>query len=183
MTSKDKEIQYLYDKIKSFDPFIDWSTLNQRLITLLSIENKFKSDSLCWGSPLKKIQPNDLTFGTFNYQIVFFEYGIRISMTRDMIKKIGILNSIILEGNGSDKPLRLKYLDNDENELDGRKTHDGPYLYLTKLPMNSLLFNEPPASYNVMSIRGSLEPTSLREMGYFKYKNLEETIVNERWYS
>ena len=75
-----------------------------------------------------------------------------------------------MKQNGSDKPLRLSYID-DHN----LQKFEGPYLYITKLPLHSLLFNPPSSDYNVEIRDFNL---NLNESGYYRYKNIEEGIQN-----
>ena len=51
-------------------------------------------------------------------------------------KKIPILRSILLDENGNDKPLTLKYTSQyfENNVLSFQMNEEGPKLYITKLP-------------------------------------------------
>ena len=108
---------------------------------------------------------------------MFIDRGITIVMTNDMIDKIPILRSIIIDGNGSDKPLRLK--GSYDQQIIG-----GPLLYITKLPLDSLLFDIPGKDYDVKrynSANYGIPDATLEK--YFMYDNVEEALVNYKWYS
>lgn len=206
MTSKDTEIQEIYDEIKKFKsphwnlcecekscsscveiiksnmennkykdiPSAD--ELDGLLRRLTSFEYYFISRPFKWEEPfipVKKIRYSDA-----HYHIIFIEYGIHIVMTIDMIKKISILNSILLQKNGSDKPLRLTFYD-----LSLNKVFKGPYLYITRMEPHSLMFNKPPESY-VMNIdrKHGGEDINFKEK-WFKFDNLAECLLYRNWYT
>jgi len=202
MTSTDTEIQELYNKIKNYksiivkkkeciknicicdeinnirrkDPIPLTEELDSFLKIILSIKLNLKSNPYKYDTPFSKFRDyeDDPIWGDLDYQIVFINDGIRLFMTRDMVSKISILNSILLDKNGSDKPIRLKHIDARLGKL-----FNGPYLYITKLPLESLIFNKPPNGYSVRAMRINNEPNLT---SYFKYENVAEAIYNDMWY-
>ena len=206
MTSNDPEIQKIYDQIKYYkspqwgkcvcdkkckhclesykeldDKFNNipptYKELEDLITKLIGINYNFKSRSMKWDTPFNKSHDKLLWADTL-YHIVFIDYGIRIEMNRDILSKIAILDRILLqEDTGSDKPLRLNYL-----SINHSKVFEGPYLYITKLPLHSLIFNKPPADYNI-NIERAAEAGDMKETGYFKHNNLAECLIHDIWYS
>lgn len=161
-----------------------WAELNDYMKRILGINVDWFSNSLKWDRPFERNlnSPKDKermnsSISENHYHIVFIDYGIRIIMNKNIISKIGILNSILLENNGCDKPILLEYLDMAHNEV-----FKGPYLYITKLPMNSLLFNKPPEDYKIELLRADID-SNMQEKGYYKFENIEESLINEQWYT
>jgi hypothetical protein len=177
MTSKYEDIQQIYNKIR------DYRLLNGELPTQLELNtyidhligtNSFYfSRSLCHRKPFSRKQKIPIQ-GYFNNLIVFVERNVTIAMSNDMLGKIPILRSIILEKNGSDKPLRLR------GNYEGNEI-EGALLYLTKLPMDGLYFDKPPGGYDIKKVDRPDEPRLLET--YFVYSNVEEALVNDEWYS
>ena len=217
MTSNDKEIQTLYNKINNFiyNTFNDdeyeaegkvqeelkkpilWDPLVLYLQKILGIEKIWKSNSINYKKPFIESRSSigdkiyysnnikDLTWGENTYFIVFIEYGILISMTINMIKKIPILRSILLDENGNDKPLTLKYTSQyfENNVLSFQMNEEGPKLYITKLPLHSLLFDKPNDDWYIRECKNFHEEDKAPILEkYFKYDNIEEAIVNIDWY-
>ena len=156
-------------------PLID--TLDVYISNLIGIHSCFRSCSYKFKNPFKTMMPSD-PWGYYDYHIVFVKRGILISMSEDMIKKIPILKSILLDNNGYDKGMRLNYICPCSGE-----DIEGPMLYITKLPLGSLIFDKPSSDYDVrrpdpIQAREDVEPLSL----YFIYDNVEEAIVNFQWY-
>ena len=137
MTSKDPEIQKLYDKIAQFKPIRteDCDSKDEkknnscsRLTILEKIDNDLPTSSeleylinktlsikrnfmtkIKWNEPLDRFSiSNTNKWGDQTYQVVFIDYGIRILMDKNFILKIGILEQVLLKKNGVDKPLRLE---------------------------------------------------------------------------
>ena len=207
MTSKYTEIQDIYNKIKCFYSTIkdddekeidlDLSLhyhLTHYMQTLLGVEKTWFSNSINYNKPFEKnyimfederyrrsCQICDLIWGNNTYFIVFIDYGILISMTINMIKKIPILRSILLNENGSDKPMQLYYYNDKSNALI-KKNEKGPILYITKLPLDSLVFDEPSEDWNVRRLADYSAAENPRLASYFKYNNVEEALVNMEWY-
>jgi len=212
MTSNDKEIQTLYNKITNF---IDNTFNNDEdegkvqeqkdkvckrylyvyLQNLLGIDKIWKSNSINYKKPFVEVvikkhdrtytsnNIKDLTWGENTYFIMFIEYGILISMTINMIRKISILRSILLDKNGNDKSLRLKYsiqlYRDDIQEID----MEGPNLYITRLPLHSLLFDKPKDDWYIRECKNFHEENAAPVLEkYFKYDNIEEALVNIDWY-
>ena len=202
MSSKDPEIQELYDHIRNYKPIIvkqcECDTCSDHginhtidnirkeesvpttreldifLKTILSIKSEFKSNPYKYDTPISKFRIHEDNFwGDLDYHIVFINDGIRISMTKDMVSKLAILNSILLEENGCDKPLRLRHL---VSSL--CKIVKGPRLYITRIPLESLIFNKPTENYNVKKRVDNKKLTT-----YFRYSNVAEAIYNDIWYS
>jgi hypothetical protein len=206
MTSKDPEIQEIYNEIKSYESrkwaecrcmekckrCIDTVNLayeKSALPTANELENLikrltgvlygFSSKPMKWDRPFVSITQT-LPYSDYSYHILFIEYGINVVMTRDMLKKIPILNSIILKENGNDKPIRLNYLDTKLNKI-----FKGPYMYITKLDPHSLLFGTPPEDYQMnmnLNRTDTGHPINFKEK-WFKYNNLAEALLNENWYT
>jgi len=202
MTSKDEKIQQMYDEIKIAQNMLlkeeeakknifqinnninDASNNNLSIILYyikrrLSINDIYMTRSLHYKDPFKKLLPRDYSnyswggHGTL-YSIAFIECNIIINMSVDMIKKIPILNTILLENKGLDNPMTIKFKD---YKLD--MILDGPILYITTLPLGSLLFKIPPTEWvteNHMSNISSHFET------YFKYNNVEEAIMNRCYF-
>ena len=56
-------------------------------------------------------------------------------------------------------------------------------LYITKLPLGSLIFDKPPENWNVRQTRDcAATANSLRLKSYFKYNTVEEALINIEWY-
>jgi len=201
MASKDTEIQKLYDKIAQFKPIrteeCDCKDEKKKILSrlkLLDILEKMENDlptlseleyfinktlsikkdfmtKIKWNEPIERFGiSKDYKWGDQTYQVVFIDYGIRILMDKNFILKIGILEQLLLKKNGFDKPLRLTHID-DKNF----QTYEGPYLFITKLPLHCLIFNQPKSDFNV-EIHNSDIRRNLSEIGYFKFKNLEEAV-------
>jgi hypothetical protein len=204
MASKDPEIQSIYDELENHNiiPINDCECSNEFCINcekfletkrneqgvpftkemeaivckLLSIKKNFQTNPLKFDEPVSKFRgtnPEEHFWGDLDYQIIFINEGVRISMTKSFIEKIAILNSILLQGNGADKPIRLKHL----CPYSG-KIYKGPRLYITKLPLESLLFEKIPEDFDVFIYHGQQGQLTT----YFKYKNLAEAIYNSLWY-
>lgn len=201
MTSKDPEIQKLYNKIAQFKPIRiedreckdeekkkncskldilkkmenDLPTLSELEYLInktLSIKRDFMT-KIKWNEPLDRFGiSNTNKWGDQTYQVVFIDYGLRILMDKNFILKIGILEQVLLKKNGVDKPLRLTHIDDKNFQI-----HEGPYLYITKLPLHCLIFNQPKSDFNV-EIHNRDIRRNLSEIGYFKFNNLEEAVLN-----
>ena len=180
MTSKYEDIQNLYDKIKDYrvddDLLPSQLQLDKYIERLMGTQNMFITESICFKRPFCTA-PKGIKMGYVHTIIIFIDRGISIIMTNDMIHKIPILRSIIIDGNGSDKPLRLK--GSYDQQIIG-----GPLLYITKLPLDSLLFDIPGKDYDVKrynSANYGIPDATLEK--YFMYDNVEEALVNYKWYS
>ena len=126
-----------------------------------------------WNEPIDRFGvSNTNKWGDQTYHVVFIDYGLRILMDKNFILKIGILEQVLLKKNGVDKPLRLTHIDDKNFQI-----HEGPYLYITKLPMHSLIFNQPKSDFKV-AIHNRDIRRNLSEIGYFKFNNLEEAVLN-----
>jgi len=176
--------EYIMNDKKKETKLPYWTELNDYMKKLLGINTDWYSNPLKWDRPFEKSLDCDKDKERMNnclsenhYHIVFIDYGIRIIMNKNIISKISILNTILLEKNGCDKPILLEYLDMAHGEV-----FKGPYLYITKLPMSALLFNKPGEDYNIELHRGSIEG-NLKEKGYYKYENIEEALINSQWYT
>lgn len=206
MTSKDPDIQYIYDQIKEFETThpdkcsclkkcghcrenIELSLKKSKLPTiqeleflvrrLTGVEYGFESRPMKWDEPFVPTSASkQLNYSDWIYHILFIDYSFMIFMTRDMIKKIPILKSILLEENGSDKPLRLKYMDVKLN-----KQFKGPTLYITKLEPYSLVFGKPHDDYRMnIDRRSNNEVINFHEK-WFKHDNLGECLMYRNWYA
>ena len=210
MTSKDSEIQQIYDNIKNYkspprnlyvcgseecnkckrcSEVIKMPYENSNLPTvnelenlikkLTGIERNFSSNPMKWDKPFNATPTkSNISYSDYKYHILFIDYGIRLIMTPDMLKKIAILNRIVIEDTGIDKPLRLNYLDTSVN-----KVFKGPYLYITKLEPHSLIFNKPPTEYPI-NINRSHDGVRVNfQEQYFKYNNLAEILLDNNWYT
>ena len=196
MTSKDKQIQLMYDEIENAQQHLpqmeqqvtdggnfvirkkdtNLSTILWYIKKRLSINDIYMSRSLHYKDPFKRILPREYDnycwggHGTL-YSIAFIECSIIINMSIDMIKKIPILNTILLENNGSDKPLTIKFKDYKSNLI-----FDGPILYITKLPLGSLIFKIPP------TLISSHHMITENFATYFRYNSVEEAIMNRCYF-
>ena len=180
MTSKYQDIQYLYNKIKNYkvnELLPTQIQLDKYIEQLLGSQYMFMSESICYKKPFS-ISKKGLVMGYTHNVIIFVNKGITIVMTNDIIEKIPILRSIIIDGNGADKPLRLKGL-YEQQEI------DGPLLYLTKLPLDSLYFDKPNEGYDVKryDTTGYGKPNNSPLEKYFMFDNVEEALINYKWYS
>ena len=180
MTSKYEKIQNLYDKIKDYrvdeDLLPSQHQLDKYIERLIGSQAMFMADGVCYKRPFYTC-PKPFVFGYVHTIIIFIDRGITIVMTNDMIERIPILRSIIIDGNGSDKPLRLK------GSYD-QQIIDGPLLYITKLPLDSLLFDTPGKDYDVKrynSANYGIPDATLEK--YFMFDNVEEALINYKWYS
>lgn len=181
MTSKHEDIQNLYDKIKDYrvddDLLPSQLQLDKYIERLMGTQYMFVSESVCYKRPFHTSQKN-VVMGYLHTIIIFIDRGISIMMTNDMIQRIPILRSIIIDGNGSDKPLRLK------GSFD-QQIIDGPLLYITKLPLDSLYFDTPGEDYDVKRYSSTNNygiPDKPLEK-YYMFDNVEEALVNYKWYS
>ena len=205
MTSKDPDIQYIYDQIKEFETRqldkcncikkcdycnenIELSLKKSKLPTaqeleflirrLTGVEHGFESRPMKWDDPfVVSTKTKPLNYSDWIYHIIFIDYGLIIFMTIDMIKKIPILKSILLENNGYDKPLRLNYKDVKLN-----REFKGPRLYITKLEPYSLVFGEPPNDYQMNIDRRSNEEEINFHEKWFKHNNIAECLMYKNWY-
>ena len=180
MTSKYEDIQNLYDKIKDYrvdeDLLPSQLQLDKYIERLMGTQNMFMGDGVCYKRPFYTCS-KPFVIGYVHTIIMFIDRGITIVMMNDMIDKIPILRSIIIDGNGCDKPLRLK------GSYD-QQIIDGPLLYITKLPLHSLYFDTPGEDYDVKRYNSNnygIPDKSLEK--YFMFDNVEEAIVNYKWYS
>ena len=205
MTSKDPEIQHIYDQIKDYKtthPYkcacvakcnqcLDHTKLiESKLPTACEIEELvkrltgvsygFESRPMKWDEPFvpgNKSKKN-IYYSDSIYHIIFIDYGFVVFMTRDMIKKIPILKSILLDNNGCDKSLRLKYMDVKLN-----KEFKGPTMYITRLEPYSLVFSNPPDDYKMnIDRRSNNEQINFKEK-WFKHDNLGECLMHRNWYA
>ena len=151
--------------------------LNQFIKQLCGIRHEFFSRSYKWDSPFQTILDAKKDYWCDNeYHIVFLGTGILIRMNEFILKRIGILNSILLKQNGSDTAIRLKYYDDKIGQ-----TFQGPHLYITSLPPESLLFDSPTQESQVEITRG-VDNKHLQDIGFFKHKNVGEALYNYLWY-
>jgi hypothetical protein len=206
MTSKDPEIQEIYDQIKEFktthpnkcscqkkcdhcrdsiEASLENSTLptiqELELLTrrLTGVEYGFNSRPMKWDEPfILTPSTKPLNYSDWIYHIIFIEYGIVLFITIDMIRKIPILNSILLKGNGCDSPIRLKYMDVKLN-----KVFKGPHLYITKLEPCSLVFGKPPSDYQMNIDRKSNNEVINFHEKWFKHDNVGESLMVRNWYT
>tara|TARA_Y100000817_G_scaffold277688_1_gene239980 strand:- start:2286 stop:2906 length:621 start_codon:yes stop_codon:yes gene_type:complete len=206
MTSRNGNIQLLYNKIKELEPW-DWSkcdcsndtcencssminSLQQqyklfrkheidkfiKIILGIHEGNTFVCNYLKFDSPFSKItDTSEIVWSSVDYHIVFIDCGIRLIMNEKMISRIGILDSILNKEHGYDKPLRLNYLCCSIPSI-----MEGPLLYITKLPLDSLIFTTPPADYNNRLFRGGYDGSV--PPSYYKYNNVAEAIFNKIYY-
>ena len=183
MTSKYEEIQNIYNIIKEYKTVYEDedNDVNKNLLStkeelislidkLIGINTDFIEKPFKWEEPFK-ISKGPL-WSDNTYHIVFFEYGIRICMTVSMLKKISILDRILIKNNGSDKPIRLNYYSKKHNKI-----FKGPNLFITNLDPHSLLYNKPPDDYNIETRSGN----NIHE-NYFKQKSLAESLYYTIWY-
>ena len=205
MTSKDPEIQDIYDQIKEYkttqpykctcslqrcDHCNDRSkTIKSNLPTAYELEMLikrltgvtygFESRPMKWDEPfVPGNNTKQINYSDSIYHIIFIDYGFVIFMTRDMIKKIPILKSILLDENGNDKPLRLNYMDVKLN-----KEFKGPIMYITKLEPHSLVFGNPPDDYQMnIDRRNGNQVINFKEK-WFKHDNLAECLLYRNWYA
>ena len=179
MTSKDEYIQNMYNKIKNYrvnELLPTQPQMDKYIEHLMGTQHMFMTESLCYKKPFCNAKKGIL-LGYNQTIIIFIDKGISIVMTKDMIEKIPILRSIIIDGNGYDKALRLKGC-YDEEDI------DGPLLYITKLPLDSLIFDTPGEDYDVKRYNSNnygIPDKPLEK--YFMFDNVEEAIVNYKWYS
>lgn len=180
MTSKYEEIQNLYDKIKDYrvdeDLLPSQLQLDKYIECLIGTQNMFISESICFKRPFCTAHKG-IKMGYTHTITIFIDRGITIVMTNDMIERIPILRSIIIDGNGSDKPLRLK------GSYD-QQIIDGPLLYISKLPLDSLYFDRPGEEYDVKrySSTNNYGIADKQLAKYFMYDNVEEALINYKWY-
>ena len=179
MTSKHEEIQNLYDKIKDYrvheDLLPSQVELDKYIEQLVGTQTMFIAESICYKRPFCT-PPKSIIMGYSHTIIMFIDRGISIMMTKDMIQKIPILRSIIIDGNGNDKPLRLK------GSYD-QQIIDGPLLYISKLPLDSLYFDTPGEGYDVKRYNTNNYGIPEKPLEkYFMYDNVEEALINYKWY-
>tara|TARA_B100001173_G_scaffold241930_1_gene211844 strand:- start:67 stop:681 length:615 start_codon:yes stop_codon:yes gene_type:complete len=204
MTSKDPEIQDIYDQIKEYKttkPYkcgcvkkcevcLDHTkSMKSNLPTAYELETLvkrltgitygFESRPMKWDDPfVAGNNSKQINYSDSIYHIIFIDYGFVIFMTRDMIKKIPILKSILLDENGNDKPLRLNYMDVKLN-----KEFKGPTMYITKLEPHSLVFGKPPDDYQMnIDRRNNNQVVNFKEK-WFKHDNLAECLLYRNWYA
>lgn len=204
MTSKDPEIQDIYDQIKAYKTTRPYrciclkkcehcndrsETIKSNLPTayelevlvkrLTGVSYGFESRPMKWDEPfVPSNNTKQINYSDSIYHIIFIDYGFVIFMTRDMIKKIPILKSILLDENGNDKPLRLNYMDVKLN-----KEFKGPYMYITKLEPHSLVFDNPPDDYQMnIDRRNGHQVINFKEK-WFKHDNLAECLMHRNWYT
>jgi hypothetical protein len=204
MTSKDPEIQHIYDIIKEFkttqpykcicvkkcDYCLDHTKamesnlptayeLEKLVKRLTGVEYGFNSRPMKWDEPfIPTTASKQLNYSDWVYHILFIDYSFMIFMTRDMIKKIPILKSILLEENGCDKPIRLNYIDEKLN-----KEFKGPQMYITKLEPHSLVFGKPPDDYQMDINRTDSGVAINFKEKWFKYDNLGECLMHRNWFA
>ena len=180
MASKHEDIQNLYDKIKDYrvdeDLLPSQPQLDKYIERLIGTQYIYATESVSYKRPFHTSQKN-IVMGYLHTIIIFIDRGISIVMTNDMIRKIPILRSIIIDGNGSDKPLRLK--GSYEQQI-----IDGPLLYISRLPLDSLYFDTPGEEYDVKrySSTNNYGTADKPLEKYFMYDNVEEALINYKWY-
>ena len=180
MASKHEDIQNLYDKIKDYrvdeDLLPSQPQLDKYIERLMGTQYIYTTESVSYKRHFHTYQKN-IVMGYLHTIIIFIDRGISIVMTNDMIRKIPILRSIIIDGNGSDKPLRLK--GSYEQQI-----IDGPLLYISRLPLDSLYFDTPGEEYDVKRYSSTnnygIADKPLEK--YFMYDNVEEALINYKWY-
>tara|TARA_B100001029_G_C15000483_1_gene417749 strand:+ start:405 stop:1019 length:615 start_codon:yes stop_codon:yes gene_type:complete len=203
MSSSNEQIQKMYDEIENVQQILlkeeqqeqemisstgkvvkrkkdtNLSVILYYIKKRLSINNIYMSRPLHYKDPFKKLLPREYEsycwggHGTL-YSIAFIECNIIINMPIDMIKKIPILNAILLENKGSDKPLTINFKDYKANMI-----LDGPILYISKLPLGSLMFKIPPREWVVTNHMSGLNSTFDK---YFRYNSVEEAIMNRCYF-
>ena len=180
MASKHEDIQNLYDKIKDYrvdeDLLPSQPQLDKYIERLIGTQYIYATESVSYKRPFHTSQKN-IVMGYLHTIIIFIDRGISIVMTNDMIRKIPILRSIIIDGNGSDKPLRLK--GSYEQQI-----IDGPLLYISRLPLDSLYFDTPGKEYDVKrySSTNNYGTADKPLEKYFMFDNVEEALINYKWY-
>ena len=180
MASKHEDIQNLYDKIKDYrvdeDLLPSQPQLDKYIERLMGTQYIYTTESVSYKRPFHTSQKN-IVMGYLHTIIIFIDRGISIVMTNDMIRKIPILRSIIIDGNGSDKPLRLK--GSYEQQI-----IDGPLLYISRLPLDSLYFDTPGEEYDVKrySSTNNYGTADKPLEKYFMFDNVEEALINYKWY-
>ena len=176
MTSKCAEIQELYNKIENYrvDGLLPTQQeLNKYIENLLGASAMYINQPLHYRNPFG-ILKREAVLGYFHNIIMFVDRGVGIVMNNDILAKIPILRSIIIDGNGADKPLRLKgYYEKEEIK--------GSLLYLTKLPLDGLYFDTPKEDYNVKRYDASSPVEPIKK--YCMFDNVEEALIHNRWYS
>ncbi len=207
MTSKDEEIQELYNIINSFSihkldqseckckiedgscdncmekiadarekyGLVTRSEFDFLLKERIGIKIDLNTQPFRHRDIIRHVSKLDSIYGKYDYQILFIEHGIRLTMTKDFVKKISILKSILLEENGYDKAFQSRYLSSDLNPS------NGPKIYITKLPIDSLIFDKPPSDLNVRFTNIAERPT-IQETGWFAYNNIAEALWNYLYY-
>jgi hypothetical protein len=146
-----------------------------KIILGIHEENTFVCNYLKFDSPFSKIHDtSQIVWSNTDYHIVFIDCGVRLIMNEEMISRIAILDSILNKGNGYDKPLTINYLYRDMYVM------KGPKLYITKLPLASLIFNIPPEDYNNRIFHGGHDGAVAPS--YYKFNNVEESIINKIFY-
>ncbi len=187
MTSSNNEIQKMYDQIKEYifaNPFAKKNKnkknhlpveeeLKSFVYKITGIEGDFKYKPFSWKEPFK--YSNDPIWTDNIYHIIFIEYGIRISININIIKKISILDRILIKKTGVEKPLRLNYYCKVHN-----KCFEGPYLFITELDPYSLIYNKPDEKYKISITRGNNEETN---ENYFQQKSIGESLLYTNWYN
>jgi len=204
MTSKDPEIQDIYDQIKEYKTTQPYKCtcglkrcehcndlskmiktnlptayeLEMLIKRLTGVTYGFESRPMKWDEPfVPSNNTKQINYSDSIYHIIFIDYGFVIFMTRDMIKKIPILKSILLDENGNDKPLRLNYMDVKLN-----KEFKGPNMYITKLEPHSLVFGNPPDDYQMnIDRRNGNQVINFKEK-WFKHDNLAECLLYRNWF-
>lgn len=153
----------------------DWDFYEVIFKRKFGIHQTFISNSLNYRDPLKLIKRNDNNFDCIysekKYHIIFIDYGIRIVMTLDFLKKIHPLNKILVNKLGKDH-VKLLNFEFKSNFIKFK----GPLLYITKLPIESLLIDSKP---NIPKITCKTDEIL---NNWYEKDNIYNIIVNELWY-
>ena len=207
MTSKDEKIQALYDKIKNMTPcdltgckcnlemcsnclslinskqreckLFGKNEMDEVIKIILGIHanQTYICNYLKFDGPFSRVSDTSkLVWSNQDYHIIFIDCGIRLILNEKMISRIAILDSILNQENGYDKPITLNYLHNDMYVM------EGPKLYITKLPLASLLFNVPMDDDKIKLFQGLNNSNGTLMQKYYKYDNVEEAIFNQIYY-
>ena len=136
--------EYKKNNLEKKKKLISKTRLDKSIEEILGIQHNFEGFLYCkdilkriHNNPKKNFEKSEKMYKSNLYHIVFINDGIRLVVSENFIKNITILRTILLEGNGSDKGIKIpiynKTIKNFKNEI---------FLYICDLDLEMIIFDE-----------------------------------------
>lgn len=136
--------EYKKNNLDKKKKLITKNNLNKSLEEILGIQHNFegflyRKDIIkrIYENPKKNFEKSEKMYKSNLYHIVFIKEGIRLVVSENFIKNITILRTILLDGNGSDKAIKIPIYNNAmknfKNEI---------FLYICDLEIEMIIFDK-----------------------------------------